>query len=166
MEKAEKSDIPDIDKKKCAQRSTWETSLSVCSSFAAGGLVFNKEPVTVSCRYLVPADLTVGQFVYVIRKRIRVTPEKAIFMFVKNVLPPTGAALLSQQFCSSSHAVATYIAAQKHWEKVEEGRQAPEALSVHAQRPSCRMCTRITRMTTASCTLHTAARTPSAAEAA
>ena len=42
------------------------------------------------CRYLVPADLTVGQFVYVIRKRIRVSPEKAIFMFVKNVLPPTG----------------------------------------------------------------------------
>ena len=37
-----------------------------------------------------PADLTVGQFVYVIRKRIRVSPEKAIFMFVKNVLPPTG----------------------------------------------------------------------------
>ena len=37
-----------------------------------------------------PGDLTVGQFVYVIRKRIRVSPEKAIFMFVKNVLPPTG----------------------------------------------------------------------------
>lgn len=37
-----------------------------------------------------PADLTVGQFVYVIRKRIKVSPEKAIFMFVRNVLPPTG----------------------------------------------------------------------------
>lgn len=45
------------------------------------------------CRYLVPADLTVGQFVYVIRKRIKVSPEKAIFMFVKNVLPPTGEAV-------------------------------------------------------------------------
>ena len=44
-------------------------------------------------RYLVPADLTVGQFVYVIRKRIKVGPEKAIFMFVKNTLPPTGARL-------------------------------------------------------------------------
>ena len=41
-------------------------------------------------RYLVPSDLTVGQFVYVIRKRIRVSPEQAIFMFVRNVLPPTG----------------------------------------------------------------------------
>ena len=44
----------------------------------------------LSCRYLVPSDLTVGQFVYVIRKRIKVSPEKAIFMFVQNVLPPTG----------------------------------------------------------------------------
>jgi hypothetical protein len=41
-------------------------------------------------RYLVPSDLTVGQFVYVIRKRIKLSPEKAIFIFVKNVLPPTG----------------------------------------------------------------------------
>lgn len=41
-------------------------------------------------RYLVPADLTVGQFVYVIRKRIKLSSEKAIFIFVKNVLPPTG----------------------------------------------------------------------------
>jgi hypothetical protein len=40
----------------------------------------------------VPADLTVGQFVYVIRKRIKLSPEKAIFVFVKNVLPPTGEA--------------------------------------------------------------------------
>lgn len=41
-------------------------------------------------RYLVPADLTVGQFVYVVRKRIKLGAEKAIFIFVKNILPPTG----------------------------------------------------------------------------
>ncbi|KAK0587824.1 hypothetical protein LWI29_029550 [Acer saccharum] len=57
VEKTERSDIPNIDKKK----------------------------------YLVPADLTVGQFVYVIRKRIKLSAEKAIFIFVDNVLPPTGA---------------------------------------------------------------------------
>ncbi|KAG2435899.1 hypothetical protein HXX76_007094 [Chlamydomonas incerta] len=61
VEKAERSDIPDIDKKK----------------------------------YLVPSDLTVGQFVYVIRKRIKLSPEKAIFIFVKNVLPPTAALMSS-----------------------------------------------------------------------
>eukprot|EP00126_Sphaerothecum_destruens_P007225 Sdes_comp19748_c0_seq1m11761 len=90
VEKAEKSDITEIDKKK----------------------------------YLVPMDLTVGQFVYVIRKRIKLSPEKvhfhqfcflfvvlcfplnshvlpfhppthqkAIFIFVNNVLPPTSASM-------------------------------------------------------------------------
>lgn len=56
-EKAEKSDITTIDKRK----------------------------------YLVPNDLTVGQFVYVIRKRIKLEAEKAIFIFVNDVLPPTSA---------------------------------------------------------------------------
>ena len=47
-------------------------------------------------RYLVPADLTVGQFVYVVRKRIKLGAEKAIFVFVKNTLPPTGKWTLSR----------------------------------------------------------------------
>ena len=34
------------------------------------------------------------QFVYVIRKRISIPPDKAIFIFVSNTLPPT-AALMS-----------------------------------------------------------------------
>jgi GABA(A) receptor-associated protein len=38
----------------------------------------------------VPADLTVGQFVYVIRKRIKLSPERAIFIFIDNKLPPSG----------------------------------------------------------------------------
>ncbi|RIA04508.1 hypothetical protein BRARA_K01254 [Brassica rapa] len=40
-------------------------------------------------KYLIPDDLTVGQFVYVVRKRIKLSAEKAIFVFVKNTLPPT-----------------------------------------------------------------------------
>jgi GABA(A) receptor-associated protein len=46
-------------------------------------------------KYLVPADLTVGQFVYVIRKRIKLSPEKAIFIFVDETLPPTAALMSS-----------------------------------------------------------------------
>eukprot|EP00294_Goniomonas_avonlea_P017362 CAMPEP_0114540190 /NCGR_PEP_ID=MMETSP0114-20121206/633_1 /TAXON_ID=31324 /ORGANISM="Goniomonas sp, Strain m" /LENGTH=125 /DNA_ID=CAMNT_0001724331 /DNA_START=37 /DNA_END=414 /DNA_ORIENTATION=+ len=42
-------------------------------------------------KFLVPVDLTVGQFVHVIRKRIKLSPERAIFIFVDNVIPPTGA---------------------------------------------------------------------------
>lgn len=55
-------------------------------------------------KYLVPADLTVGQFVYVIRKRIKLSPEKAIFIFVDEVLPPT-AALMSSIY--EEHKVRT-----------------------------------------------------------
>jgi GABA(A) receptor-associated protein len=41
-------------------------------------------------KYLVPGDLTVGNFIYVIRKRIRLTPEKALYIFTeKGSLPPT-----------------------------------------------------------------------------
>src|SRR3989338_6628366 len=54
VEKAPKSDVPDIDKHK----------------------------------YLVP-DITVGKFVYEIRKHIKLSPEKAIFLFVNDKLPPT-----------------------------------------------------------------------------
>ena len=42
-------------------------------------------------KYLVPNDLTIGQFVYVIRRRLKLYPEKAIFIFINNILPPTSA---------------------------------------------------------------------------
>lgn len=38
---------------------------------------------------MVPSDSTVGQFVYLIRKRIKLSQEKAMFIFVNNVLPST-----------------------------------------------------------------------------
>ncbi|KAI5652983.1 hypothetical protein M9H77_30170 [Catharanthus roseus] len=50
VEKARKSDISDVDKKK----------------------------------YLVPAELTIGQFVYVVRRRINLTAEKSIFVFIND----------------------------------------------------------------------------------
>lgn len=46
-------------------------------------------------KYLVPSDLTCGQFVYVIRKRLKLPAEKAIFLFVNGVIPPTAADLNS-----------------------------------------------------------------------
>lgn len=46
-------------------------------------------------KYLVPADLTVGQFMYVLRKRCHISPEESVFLFVSDILPPTSA-LMSQ----------------------------------------------------------------------
>ena len=48
-------------------------------------------------KYLVPVDLTVGQFMFVIRKRIKLPPEDAIFLFIDNTLPPT-TSLMSQVY--------------------------------------------------------------------
>jgi GABA(A) receptor-associated protein len=41
-------------------------------------------------KYLVPQDITIGQFMYVIRKRLRLPSEDAIFLFIgedKVILP-------------------------------------------------------------------------------
>merc|ERR1712105_362782 len=44
-------------------------------------------------KYLVPSDLTVGHFYFLIRKRISLRPEDALFFFVNNVIPPTSATM-------------------------------------------------------------------------
>ena len=40
-------------------------------------------------KYLVPNELTMGQFMYVVRKRIDIAPEQAIYLFVNGNLPTT-----------------------------------------------------------------------------
>ena len=40
-------------------------------------------------KFLVPNDITCGQFLYVIRKRIKLNSEKALFLFINNRLPPS-----------------------------------------------------------------------------
>lgn len=45
-------------------------------------------------KFLVPAELTVGQFLYLIRRRTHMKPTEAIFVFVRcSVLPPTNATI-------------------------------------------------------------------------
>lgn len=40
-------------------------------------------------KFLVPFDMTVAQFIYVIRKRIELTDKEALFIFVDKTLPMT-----------------------------------------------------------------------------
>jgi GABA(A) receptor-associated protein len=47
-------------------------------------------------KYLVPSDLTFGQLVHVIRKRVKLSPEEAIFMFTSD-----GALVASSELVSS-----------------------------------------------------------------
>ena len=51
----------------------------------------NDVPDIDKSKFLVPFDLTIGQFVYVIRKRIKLPPEKAMFVFCKDSLAQTSA---------------------------------------------------------------------------
>ncbi|KAI1728564.1 autophagy protein atg8 ubiquitin like domain-containing protein [Ditylenchus destructor] len=40
-------------------------------------------------KYLVPSELTIGQFYFLIRKRIHLRSEDALFFFVNNLIPQT-----------------------------------------------------------------------------
>jgi len=42
-------------------------------------------------KYLVPREITVGKFVFEVRRHMSLKADKAIFLFVDNVVPPTGA---------------------------------------------------------------------------
>jgi GABA(A) receptor-associated protein len=46
-------------------------------------------PLINKNKYLVPKSLTVGQFLFVIRRRLVLPPEKALFIFVNDIIPPT-----------------------------------------------------------------------------
>lgn len=46
-------------------------------------------------KFLIPTDFTVGQFMYVIRKRLRLPCEKAIFLFVSGSIPSSGMTLMA-----------------------------------------------------------------------
>ena len=39
-------------------------------------------------KYLVPKDLTIGQFMYILRKRLKLKNTQAIYIFAQNTLPP------------------------------------------------------------------------------
>jgi GABA(A) receptor-associated protein len=52
-------------------------------------------------KFLVPKNLTVGQFIYVIRKRISLAPETGLFIFIENTMPNQSSLISSlyAEFC-------------------------------------------------------------------
>ncbi|MEE6470031.1 hypothetical protein FKM82_008846 [Ascaphus truei] len=61
--------------------------------WSEGEKIRKKYPDRVPKKYFVPSDLTVGQFYFLIRKRIHLHAEDALFFFVNNVIPPTSATM-------------------------------------------------------------------------
>ena len=50
----------------------------------------NNNPDIDKNKYLVPVDITIGQFLIIIRQRIKLNPNEAIFLFVNCNIVPTG----------------------------------------------------------------------------
>jgi GABA(A) receptor-associated protein len=52
-------------------------------------------PTNNKQKYLVDSDLTLGHFLYVIRKRIKLDPNQAIYLFVKGAIPSSNETIQS-----------------------------------------------------------------------
>jgi GABA(A) receptor-associated protein len=44
-------------------------------------------------KFLVPETLTIGQFLYIIRKRVKLNSNDALFIFINNILPCTSSCI-------------------------------------------------------------------------
>lgn len=58
-------------------------------------------------KFLVPKDLSVADMMYVIRKRIKITKEKSIYLFINNSLVPNSK-LISQVY-SDHHDIDGFL---------------------------------------------------------
>jgi len=59
----------------------------ICERFSIDIPELNKK------KYLCPTDLSLGNFLFVIRKRMRLPPEKAIYLLINDVMLPSTALL-------------------------------------------------------------------------
>lgn len=87
-------------------RKTFREKYSFSERLAEATNVLNKYPMRIPIiieprsdllidkeKYLVPKDLTLGQFLVVIRKRMKLRPEEALFCFLDRVIPNISAML-------------------------------------------------------------------------
>ena len=49
-------------------------------------------------KYLVPNDITVGQLCYIVRRRLTLSAEKALFLFIDNKLLPASSELIGKLY--------------------------------------------------------------------
>lgn len=54
-------------------------------------------------KYLIPYDLTVANFMYVIRKRLTLPPEKSIYLFVDETVMPATSQYLRNIYADHAH---------------------------------------------------------------
>lgn len=49
-------------------------------------------------KFIVPKDITISQLIYVIKKRISIPPEKAIFIYIQDKIMPNLNSLVSENY--------------------------------------------------------------------
>jgi GABA(A) receptor-associated protein len=69
----------------------------------------SKAPMIDKNKYLVPCDLTVGQFIYVIRKRMELPAEQALYLFIKDTIPPSSALMFHMYEWYKDHDGYLYV---------------------------------------------------------
>ena len=55
----------------------------------------NKIDLIDKKKFLVPNEITIGQFLYIVRKRIKLNEAKALFLFINSTLPNSNAIISS-----------------------------------------------------------------------
>jgi GABA(A) receptor-associated protein len=60
-------------------------------------------PLIDKNKFLAPGDVNVAQFIHIVRRRLQVSSETAIFVFIGNTLPTTGT-LLRELYASYKEA--------------------------------------------------------------
>ena len=66
-------------------------------------------------KYLVPVDLTAGQLLYVIRKRLNLTSDKALFLFVNKAVMNTNmliSSIYEQEQCKEDGFLYVYYTSE------------------------------------------------------
>jgi len=44
-------------------------------------------------KFLIPSDISISQLIWIIRKRIRIEPEKALFLYISKTIPSSSASV-------------------------------------------------------------------------
>ena len=58
-------------------------------------LYTSKAPIIDKNKYLVPFDITVGQFIFVIRKRMKLRAEEGLYLFINGNIPASSEMLIN-----------------------------------------------------------------------
>lgn len=69
----------------------------------------------MNIKYLVDNTITVGQFMYVVRKRLKLPPEKAVFLMVENrSIPPNGEliSIIYEKYKDSDNFLYIYVCSE------------------------------------------------------